>query len=153
MAFKATGGTSEQLSEVLNRLRSMARTVSGQATSMINKSAEGDTSARAILDYAADLSQTRDEFNRLKATPDLAAYAQEQFGDITYDVQAEFVTMLAAIDTVLAWIVANMPASNGNPKWLQIEEIVGGVLVTRGFTPVQTNQFRVELAALVATID
>ena len=81
MAFKAYGGTTEQLSEVLARVRAMARTVKGSAQSIHDHSAAGPLSARAIVEFSENLMQTNEEFDRLKSLPGLAAYVKDQYDD------------------------------------------------------------------------
>lgn len=150
MTFKASGGTTEQLSDVLAKIRAMARTVKGSAQSIHDHSAAGPLSARAIVEFSENLMQTNAEFDRLKALPGLAAYVKNQYDDQTYDIVSEFTAMQAAILSVAAWVETNIP---NDGRWLLIEEIVGGRVIQRTFTSAQTDPLRIELVVLIATID
>ena len=150
MTFRASGGTTEQLSDVLAKIRAMARTVKGAAQSIHDHSAAGPLSARAIVEFSDNLMQTNEEFDRLKSLPGLVAYVKDQYDDQAYDIAAGFTTMQAAIVSVAAWVEANIP---NDGRWLLIEEIVGGRVIQRDFGTAVTAPFRTELVALIATID
>ena len=62
-----------------------------------------------MLATAQNLKTFRDKLAEISTTPGIAAYAQEQEDDVTYDVAAEFTAMLAAIDACVNQIVADMP--------------------------------------------
>lgn len=150
MAFPAEGGSREQLADGLSEARSIARTVKRGSQRLHDASAAGDISARGIVIYMDDIQVANDRLAILRVIPGLAAYAKEQYDDAGFDIVAEFVAMTVAIDTVVAWINANIPQG---PRWLEIEEAVNGRLVERMLSPAQTASLRPELLALIATID
>jgi hypothetical protein len=93
---------------------------------------------------------SKDQINLLKTTPGLEQYAKDQENDPTYDIVAEFNTMLTAMDSVLTWMDVNIPVANRTLKapadWGE------GTIVSDSFTPAQTVGLQTELTALEATI-
>jgi hypothetical protein len=95
------------------------------------------------------MERAQTQLSELATTPGLGDYAQAQEGDDTYDVAAEFTTMLASITAARGWMEANVPTNVtvGSPStWGD------GTLVTNVFTQAQTAGLRTALSAVIATI-
>ena len=150
MTFRARGGVYEQLSDVLVQARAIARGISSSSQSMRDHTAAGDVSARGIAMFMHDLSLKSVDLARLKAVPGIVQYAKDQYADAAYDIAAEFTVMQAAVASAVNWLSANLPTDG---RWLQMEEIVEGLVVQRMLTSAQTAGLRTELDALIATID
>lgn len=85
----------------------------------------------------------------------IAAHAQAQYADIQgLNIGAEFTAMIAAIDSVIAWIFANYPreAATGSLRAVRFVDS-GGVLEGFTFTPTQETAFIAVLDPLIAAID
>ena len=96
------------------------------------------------------LTRAREQFDTLKTTPGLAAYAQSQEDDPTYDVASEFVSMLAAIDAATAWMDANVPTNvtaKTPPNWDDSESMISDTFSTGA-----TTGLRTQLDAVIAEI-
>jgi hypothetical protein len=147
MAFRATNALPavkyDRAKLVAVQMRNHAQSRSAQFSSGAN-SAE-------ILAMVGSLDSFKVELEAARNIPGMAAYAQDQEDDPTYDLTAEFNAMMAALDAVIAEVVATLP-SDGN-GWLLINSInPDGTLTPRNFTAGQLNQIRSLLDALAATI-
>lgn len=95
------------------------------------------------------LVNANNQFDTLKSTPGLAAYAQEQENDPTYDVAAEFTAMQSAITGAIAWMDANVPTSVtvGAPStWGE------GSIITNTFTAGQTAGLQTAIQSVIDEI-
>jgi len=84
-------------------------------------------------------------FSEVAALPGLAAYAQSQFSNATYNVTAEFDVMINALAAVQSWLKTNIPST--------AISIVSGVMVGATYTPAQTAPLRALVVAAAATIE
>ena len=149
MAFKATD-QSAQLANALSGVMSIARGVKVRTQGLRDVSAAGPIPARDIATYMDTLTRASEGLDTLKVVPGLAQYAKDQYTDPGYDIAAEFLAMQNAVATTVGWVTVNLPASG---QWLLLEEIVDGRLVDRTLSPLQTAPLRVELEALLVTIE
>jgi len=97
------------------------------------------------------LARANNQFDNLKTTPGLAAYATEQENDVSYNVVTEFTTMQAAISSALSWMDTNVPTSvtvKTPNQWAD-----GETLISNTFTAAQTAGLRTALSAVISAID
>jgi len=95
------------------------------------------------------LTRSNNQLTALEATPGLAAFAQAQEDDVTYNVAAEFVTLEAAIGDALLWLDTNIPTAvtlKSPGAWDD------GTMVATVFSPAQTAGLQAALATVVAAI-
>jgi len=100
-----------------------------------------------LQDIYLTMTRANGQFDALKVTPGLSAYAQAQESDNTYDVAAEFTSMQAAIIAAAGWMDANVPTSvtvKPPSAWS------GGEIISNVFTAGQTTGLQ---AALQGVID
>lgn len=88
----------------------------------------------------------------LASTPGLALYAQDQENDPGYDVVAEYQALIAAIDTLIAEMVAVIPTSNpgGYAEVYTLNQ--SGSKTPRTFTPAEMSGVVAALNAVDAAI-
>lgn len=115
----------KRFKEMGSSIKSLA---SNRATLLTDNITENNL--RNILD---NFIEQRSRLVEVATTPGLSAYAQEQENDPTYDVVAEYNTMKAALDAVIATLTADLPAE-------------------RVFTPAQTATLKTQLEALDASM-
>jgi hypothetical protein len=112
--------------------------------------AAGPTRASVILDIEPRLRGFRSELVATRDVPGIGPYAQEQLGDATLNVAAEFNGMIAGIDNTIAWIRANFPTdANG---WLLAQTFGAAGREDRTFTAAATAGLRTQLDALISTV-
>ena len=147
MPFPASNGV---LSDVLEQVSRFALAMKRQVEATRARMAAGSVGSSEIIDLDIRLRGWRAEIVKAASTPGIAAYAQAQLGNAQLDVVAEFNGMVAAIDSVTAWIRANFPRdANG----FLLERTWGDSgPVDRQFTSAQTAQLRTQLDALIATV-
>jgi len=100
------------------------------------------------------LSQTKEAigvFETVEAIDGIAEYVREQHNDPTIDVVAEFTSMKNAANSVLGWIVSNLPKDNQDYLLLKTIDVDGNITF-RQFTPAQTANLRTQIDGLLATI-
>jgi hypothetical protein len=91
------------------------------------------------------------ELNELAATPGIGDYAKEQEDDPTYDVVAEFASMLSAIDEVVTNISSTLPV-DGSGFHLLFKTNPDATLDPRLFTGASLSGLITKLDAVVAAI-
>lgn len=153
MAFPASGGTIEALSDALNRTRALARAAKLTSVSLRDASAAGPIVARRAVQVMEELSSINDQFNVLKAVPGLGDYAKAQYADANFNIATEFTTMQNALVACVNWITTNIPKDTVSSRWILVEEIVDGKRVDRTLTTVQTAGLRTVLDTLIASIN
>lgn len=153
MAFPASGGSRQDLGDVLIRVRYAARRIKNIAQDLRTASAAGPILARRPVVVMEELSELRAQLVTLAAVPGLAVYAQDQFGDANLNIVTEYTAMRNALDAVVSWITGAIPKDSVSGRWLLIEEIVSGQRVDRTFSSAETAGMRTVLDALIATID
>ena len=150
MPFPASNGA---LSDVLEETCRFAVAMKQHAERASAKAAAGNVTSTDIIDLDIRLRQWRATLAEAGATPGIGAYAQEQLGDGTLDVAAEFNAMLGAIDNVTGWIRANFPVGSGQAAGYLLARTWGpDGPVDRLFSPTQTAGLRTQLDALAATV-
>jgi len=149
MAFPASQGT---LASSLQEASNIAVRLKGLAQQVRTASAAGDTGRSIYLTLQARLAEGAARWAQIGAVPGIAAYAQEQYGNGSLDVVAEFTTMRNAVLALRDWIFNNFPKDGGSSAALVFVYNVDGVPSELTFTSVQTIQFRVEADAFIATV-
>lgn len=149
MGFPSTSTT--DLDTAWNIVRNRAAQLR-QSSQALNVQASQNTGADRIVGYLGSLADARDAISAAAATPGLAAYAQAQINNNTFDLVSAFNTMVAQIDATRAWIKTNFPKDgSGNLLYQQLD--ANGRIVTLQFTSAQLAGLQSVLVALVATID
>jgi hypothetical protein len=153
--FPSNIGTSpENVEAAWRRAREIAGTVKQRTNALSTASAAGSIPSTDILGYAQLLADAKTKLQAAASVSGIAAYAQEQIGDPTFDVVASFTDMMSGINGVIAWIITNFP-KDGNGFLLAKTFTVdnSGRTQDRTFTPAQTATLRTTLASLAATIN
>lgn len=86
------------------------------------------------------------------AIPGMAAYAQQQLNNGTYDVVTEFNTMISALQAVIAWVVNNFPKEVDGFLKDTTAINADGSRTAASFTSVQTAGWITQLNAFIATV-
>jgi hypothetical protein len=110
----------------------------------------GNVPATPIIDLAIRINSDRFTFDEARTIPGLVDYVRAQKNAPSLDVVAEFSSMLAAMDGVVSWIIANFPKDAGGFLLRETWGVSGPV--DRIFAPAQTAGLRTQLASLIATI-
>lgn len=97
------------------------------------------------------LDEASENLNSFKDVAGLAAYAQDQEGDGTYNPVTEFNSLIALIDDAEAWIVANIP-KDGN-DYILVYKIASNALSPRTFTIAQLSTLVTKLNSIDAFIE
>lgn len=104
-----------------------------------------DSNADAVLATFHDLRRYRDELLTVKDITGLAQYAKDQEADSAYDIIAEFIALINAVEAVMANILLTFPTD------------VNGYLLEKQFNAQGTYDFRqfstVQLAPLVVLLE
>ncbi len=140
------------LNDALASVDRAARQLKERSAAFRAQAAEMNTAADRITEEVLRyLIVARDTFAAAAGLSGIAAYVAEQRGVTEQAVVTAFSGMSAAVNSAIAWIVANMPKdANGYLLVRQIE--AGGVMPYRTFTPAQTAGLRAALSAVEATI-
>jgi hypothetical protein len=153
MAFPSTAGTNAvTLQNALQNAMQIAGQVKGQAQNLVSLASGGTLNGQQIVNVPSWLNLQNTQLTALAATPGLAAYAQAQLGNATFDIAAAFSAMQSAITATVQWIVSNFPKDAGN--FLNYATFDGsGNVVFTVFTAGQLAGFISVLNALIATIN
>jgi hypothetical protein len=108
--------------------------------------AAGPISGNLAIELHERLIRDRATLNAVSAVTGIAAYAQSQEGDGTYNVATEFAAVVAAIESVRDWLITNVNTTS----WVTFS--TAGVS-TKTFSSAATAGARTQLDALVATIE
>lgn len=154
-AFPSTSGSvQESLDSAWRRARQVAGDIKQRTTMLNNAAAAGNISSSAILSYATQLADAKVALASVASVSGIGAYAQEQIADPTFDIVTSFNDMVAAVDAVTAWIIANFPKDgDGYLLATLFSPDNNGRTQDRQFTPVQTANLRTALNGLLATIN
>ena len=134
-------------------LRSVAGQIKSRATSLNTQAAAGPIGSTLILDFATFLADAKVALTAASAVPGIAAYAQGQINDNTFDIVASFNAMMAQVNNTTAWIIQNFPNSAGMLLARSFTVDNTGRTQDAVFTSAQTSGLRTILAALIATIN
>lgn len=155
VAFPSSTGTRQQsLVQALATLRGVAGQIKYRSSTLNAACLAGNVGSGALLDYAVFLADAKLSLQAASSVTGIAAYAQEQIGDATFDIVASYTDMMAQINATTAWFIANF-SKDGNGFLLakSFDPANNGRTQDRQFTPAQTAGLRTVLDALIATID
>jgi hypothetical protein len=153
MAFPSTAGTNAvTLQAALQSAMQIASAVKGQAQNLVSLASAGTLNGQQIANLPAWLNLQNQQLSALSTTSGLAAYAQTQIGNATFDIAAAFVAMQAAITATVQWIVSNFPVDAGGFLAYAKFDGSGNVIFTI-FTAAQLAGFIAQLNALITTIN
>ena len=151
MAFPSSAGANPfTLDDAFKRVREVAGRIKTLSTTIRTSSAAGPITATSVIRYCEALAALKAQLASLAATPNLGAYAQQQYPGL--NLAAEYSTMAAQIDVTVAWVVANFPKAPGGQA-LEGALDASGNFVPATFTTAALATFRTQIDALIATID
>lgn len=139
-----------RLARVYQQITDEAAEIKRQAASLRAQAAAGNVQSTQILDWFIGLGSSRVTIAALASTPGLADYARNESSNESYDVAAEYTTMLAAIDGSMAWVTTNFPKDGSG--YLLARQFSGNTIVDRSFNTAATAGLRTLLDSLTATI-
>ena len=73
----------------------------------------GTSNANQIFQFVDNLRATLQAMGTAAATPGLAAYAQTQISQPTYDPVADYNALVADLNAIIAWVTTNFPKDVG----------------------------------------
>ena len=148
MAFKASVATQAAgLTKAMQTAQWLQMVCSQAAATM----QAGTVSSDLVLQLLDNLRQATTAFQGVAAIPGIAAYAQAQFNDATYNIATEFTTMTNALAAALSWITTNFPKdAQGFSQSYTIN--ADGSKTPASFTSAQTAGLVTALNAVAATI-
>lgn len=143
MAFRATKAA--EYDKIREHLANFKNVLSGKISQM----AAGNVTSGMIRSTLSNLIAAKAALQAAAAVSGIAAYAQAQEGDETYDVVAEFNALVSAINTAGATLLTGLPTSGG---YVLMEQWSANGFTEREFTPAQTASLRTDLQAIVDSI-
>lgn len=147
MAFRASTATQDQ---GLRTAMQSGQFVKLQAQGAVSILAS-NVNANQIFQMLDDIRSQLSVFNQVAAIPGIAAYAQAQFNDVSYNVAVEFTTMVNAVQSVTDWVVTNFPKDAQG--FVQAHKInADGSRTPTVFTPAQTSGLVTALNAVIASV-
>ena len=149
MAYPASQQT---LQDALEGIAREASRIKFMAQSLRSKSATSDTPRRDFTNFQKHVDSSIDRWQTLGSVPGLAAYAQEQYGDGSLDIVAEYMAMRNAAIALRDWIFSNIPRDAGSGAVLLEQIDQNGNIIDLTVTPAQSAGFRTEADAFIATI-
>ena len=114
--------------------------------------AAGNMSANAVISVLTRMTGSIAVFDATSSIPGLAAYAQNEENDPTYDVVAEFSSMRIEAIGTRDWILTNFPTAVSGEIIKDTLEPNGDITV-RQFTSVETAGLQSALGLLIASIN
>ena len=147
MAFRANTATQAQ-----GLLSAMQQAVFVKQSAQIAvQLLTGTVTANQVFQIVDNLRSPLQIFAQVAAIPGIAAYAQAQFNDATYDVATEFTNMVNAVNSVVNWVVTNFPKDTGG--FAQAYTLAAdGSRTPATFTPTQTAGLTSAINAVIASI-
>ena len=147
MAFRANTATQAQ-----GLLSAMQQAVFVKQSAQIAvQLLTGTVTANQVFQIVDNLRSPLQIFAQVAAIPGIAAYAQAQFNDATYDVATEFTNMVNTINAVVNWVVTNFPKDTGG--FAQAYTLAAdGSRTPVTFTPAQTAGLTTALNAVINQI-
>jgi hypothetical protein len=139
MAFK-TGLT---LDEGFRQARNVAASTKQRLQSTASQ-LTGTYNALTAIELRQALVYNISQLNASAALPGIAAYAQNQYADNTYDVAAEFSTMLAAFQAIVDWLTTNIPSTGVS--------VTNGLVTGVDYPPTATAPLLTLVNAAIATV-
>jgi hypothetical protein len=155
MPFPSNSGTTQiSLSDAWTLTRSYMNLIKTNTQQLRTASETGNVNAEYILTYATKLIDYKVELQKTVNVTGLAAYAQEQINNPTINIVTEYNAVIQALDSVVAWIINNMPKDqDGYLLITQFAAQNNGRTTSRSFAPAQTAGLRTTLDSLLSTID
>lgn len=150
MAFPS-GKTKDTLNKALNDTQIIARNLKQDAIDIRDTSLAGDISRKLIMEFPTKIADALDIWSVASAKTGIAQYAKDQLEDQTLTIGADFTSMVTTATGVRDWIITNFPNTGG--LLLERSFDVNGRMVLGTLTTVQTAGLRIELDALIATIE
>ena len=153
MAFKATALAAEQ---AFDKLRTQALASKNYLTPQRTAMQQASCDALVPIAVIQHLGTVVGLMNGWASTPGLAAYAQSQVNDPSYDIVAEFTAMrnamVSARDTLIGMFPKDATGPNGGyVLWQSIN--ASGQLVNRTFTAAQLAGAVTQVSAVISAID
>ena len=153
MAFPASNGSIPlTLDAAWSLARNAAQQVQQQSNALNAQITAGSVSGQAIVNSCSFFATLNVTLTQCAATPGLAAYAQAQINNASFDVTGAFNTMQAALVAVGSWIIGNFP-KDGNGNLLYVTFNSSGIPQYLAFTQAQLAPLAALLTALSATIN
>lgn len=110
----------------------------------------GGGNADQIYSLLRLLAQHRLRLQEIAAIPGLADYARAQEADAAYNVAAEFVTVIAAVENAIVWMQSAIPVAGG---YEQMYSRPNGIdLMPRVFTSAALAPLITRLQAIAAAV-
>ena len=135
----------DQLLRAAGRIKTASQQLS-------DRSAAGPITTNEILAYMAELRDARSVLDSLPNGQRFADYVQDSLADAgelyAGDIRVDVAAMSTALNAVGGWII-----SRSGQLWAGHSLDAQGQEVVTTFGPAQTAGLRVELAALIATIN
>lgn len=151
MAFPTTYGARPQLARALIDSIATAAQIKTTASNLSARSSAGPIIGRDVIEFATQLTDAVELFDKVRTNPGIDAYAKKEFNDANLDIGAEFSAMRSAALGVRDWIVTQYPA--GADRSLKVMQFSNGRFALTTLTTIEAEPLRTELDALVATID
>jgi hypothetical protein len=147
MTFKASNQTAADAYASIKRQAAATKTyMTQQATAMQSPTSQAWVPL-GVIQHLRDVIALMDGF---AATPGLAAYAQAQENDGTYDVVAEYQAMRAAMVSARNTLIGMFPTSGGFLAYQTMD--ASGNLGVRTFTAAQLAPVVTQCQSVAATI-
>lgn len=148
MAFRSSNVLTQ--AQALADAMGMAASIKGLLQSYATALA-GNVTSDQVFQLVDNIRAVLVNFNRDAAVPNIAAYAQAQFNDSTYNVATEFTNMVNALNAVVSWVVTNFPKDAGG--FIQAYTInADGSRSPASFTSAQTGGLLTAVNNAIATI-
>ncbi len=143
MTFRATNIIPEQ---GFSKAKALCTRLKRFCDDRSSEYASGATSDR-VLETLQTLQAFSTQLDVVKSTPGIAQYARDQEGDQAYDVAAEFIAVLALLDTVIQSLIVAFP-KDVNDYLLAETMDANGVRSQRVFTGAALSSIRADLDAV-----
>jgi hypothetical protein len=139
------------LQDQLQTIRNTASALKSAASGFRTVSAAGNVSANAVIQLLRQCVTAREIFAAGIGDAALQDYARQMTGQPTLDLDARLGAINAELDSVVAFIAGNFPAS-ADGYLLKDKLAADGSIDTRYFTPAQLASLRAVLDALVNAV-
>lgn len=141
MTFKASNIVPAKGYEIAKARAWKARQSAIQMSALLS----ANINAQIIVGMVNTLNSHKTELEMVKNIPGILQYAKDQEQDQAYDVAAEFLNLIALIDTAIGTIQTT-PTNTLINDWT----LIG--IAWNTFTPAQTAGLKVDLDAIVAAV-
>jgi hypothetical protein len=141
------------LEEALDQIVGTAIDLKRRITTIRDLSAAGDTARFTYIRLLQTIKESVDIWDKAASTPGIDQYAKDQFSDPGLDIVAEYTAMKNAAVSLQNWIFTALPTDAGSGAVLLNTVNVNGELGELTFTSAQTQGFRTEADAFIATIN